>query len=152
MKFSAQEEHGLRCLLWIAKKYDINQGATIPEISEAEGLTQHTTAKILRELRLAGFLESERGHTGGYTLAVPPEKIIVGDVITALGGKLFDDEFCKSRGANNDICTHSIECSIKSLWHIIQDAVDGVVYKISLRDLMSDKGITSRPKYDFGKL
>lgn len=140
MKFSAQEEHGLRCLLRIARKYDLNEAATIPEISEQEGITQHTIAKILRELRLAGFLESERGHTGGYTLARAPENIKISDVFNSLGGRLFDDDFCKSRSGTMDLCTHTIDCSIRSLWGVIQNAVDNVVTNLTLRDLMSNEG------------
>ncbi len=139
MKFSAQEEHGLRCLLRIAKDYDINKGVTILEISEAEGLTQHTTAKILRELRIAGFLESERGHTGGYTLSRSPEEIKVSDVFNALGGRLFDDDFCKDRAGVPEICNHSIDCSIRSLWSVIQTAVDEVTNSLSLKDLMQSE-------------
>lgn len=137
MKFSAQEEHGLRCLLRIAKDYDIKKGITIPEISEAEGLTQHTTAKILRELRIAGFLDSERGHTGGYTLARAPEEITIAEVFNALGGRLFDDGFCSSHAGVPDICNHSIDCSIRSLWSIIQKSVDKVTNNLTLKDLMS---------------
>jgi Rrf2 family iron-sulfur cluster assembly transcriptional regulator len=34
------------------------------------------------------------------------------------------------------ICTHSVDCSVRSLWKVIQDAVDGVVGKLTLRDLL----------------
>ena len=139
MKFSAQEEHGLRCLLKIAETYGSEHGITIPEISDAEGLTQHTTAKILRQLRIAGFLESERGQTGGYTLSKSPEKIMVGEILEALGGRLYDDDFCKTRTGTSTMCTHSIDCSIRSLWFIIQKAVDDVTINLSLKDLMKSE-------------
>jgi len=54
MKFSAQEEYGLRCLLRIAYSKSPN-GITIPEISEIEKLSQANVAKLLRILRLGGF-------------------------------------------------------------------------------------------------
>ncbi len=136
MKYSAQEEYGIRCLLRIAKYYDSDRTLTIPEISEAEGIAQHTVAKILRVLRLGGILESERGHTGGYSLSAPPEKINVGEVLTLLGGKLFDEDFCQIHSGSTIICTNSIECSVRSLWQIIQDSVDNVVYNITLKDLI----------------
>ena len=101
MKFSAQEEYGLRCLLRIARFYEMEKSLTIPEISRGEGITEHTTAKILRVLRLGGFLESERGHLGGYTLSRSPENIYVGNVLKVLGGKLYDDEFCKTHSYQN---------------------------------------------------
>lgn len=139
MKFSATEEYGLRCLLRIAKFYAVEKSLTIPEISKAEGISEHNAGKILRALRLGGFLESSRGQIGGYTLKRPPEDIILGDVLTALGGKLFDDAFCNSHSGALDICTNSIDCSVRSLWKLVQDAVDSVINKMTLRDLMANE-------------
>ncbi|MFA3782704.1 Rrf2 family transcriptional regulator [Melioribacteraceae bacterium 4301-Me] len=136
MKFSAQEEYGLRCMLRIAKFYDVGKSLTIPEISRAEGISEHNTGKILRILRLGGLLEAERGQLGGYTLSRPPEKILVGDVLQILGGRLYDDSFCQSHTGIADICTNSIDCSVRSLWKLIQDAVDGVVRNLTLKDLL----------------
>jgi len=78
MKFSTQEEYGLRILLRIAR--DANgKGLTIPEISTAEGMTIHNTAKLLRILRIGGFLTSFRGQIGGYTLTKPANEIYLKD-------------------------------------------------------------------------
>jgi len=139
MKFSAQEEYALRCMICIGRLYEKTGGLTIPEISKTEGISQHTVAKILRALRLGGFLESERGHIGGYTLTRSPEKILIGDIMASLGGKLFDDEFCKSHSGVEGICLNTTDCSIRSLWRIIQDAVDGVINKLTLKDLMTSE-------------
>ena len=139
MKFSAQEEYGLRCLLRIAKFYAVSKSLTIPEISRAEGITEHNAGKILRVLRLGGLLESSRGQIGGYTLTRPPDQISVGTVLKVLGGRLFDDEFCNTHTGAMDICTNSIDCSVRSLWKLIQDSVDSVVNKITLKDLMGNE-------------
>jgi Rrf2 family protein len=136
MKFSAQEEYGIRCLLRIAKFYAVEKSLTIPEISRAEGISEHNTGKILRVLRIGGFLESSRGQIGGYTLTRPPEQINVKDILKILGGRLFDDEFCNTHTGAMDICTNSIDCSVRSLWKLIQDSVDSVVSNMTLRDLM----------------
>ncbi|MCL4550061.1 MAG: Rrf2 family transcriptional regulator [Bacteroidetes bacterium] len=145
MKFSAQEEYGLRCLLRIAKFYAVEKSLTIPEISRAEGLSEHNAGKILRVLRLGGLLESSRGQIGGYTLTRPPEEIMVGDILKVLGGRLFDDSFCNTHSGIADICTNSIDCSVRSLWRLIQDSVDAVVAKMTLKDLMG----TEKFMFDF---
>jgi len=136
LKFSAQEEYGLRCLLRIAKFYAVSKSLTIPEISRAEGISEHNAGKILRVLRLGGLLESSRGQTGGYTLSRPPDQISVGTVLKVLGGRLFDDEFCNTHTGAMDICTNSIDCSVRSLWKMIQESVDSVIAKMTLKDLM----------------
>lgn len=139
MKFSTVEEYGLRCLLRIAKFYEIGKSFTIPEIARVEGITEHTAGKILRQLRLGGFLESSRGQIGGYTLTRPPEKIFVGEVLQSLGGKLFDDSFCNSHSGIFDICTNSIDCSLRSLWRAVQNAVDSVVGNMTIKDLLANQ-------------
>lgn len=149
MKFSAQEEYALRCLISIGRFYGIKEGITIPEISKREGITQHTVAKTLRQLRISGFLESERGHTGGYALSRPPEEIKIGDVLISLGGKLYDDKFCNSHAGLDGLCLNSTDCSIRSLWRIIQDAVDNVTKSLTLKDLLgSENDVFLKINYD----
>ena len=93
MKFSAQEEYGLRCLIQIARKGP-KESMTIPEISKLEGLTSTHAAKLMMILRKEGFITSVRGQSGGYSLARSPQEIKISDVLHSLGGKLYDDEFC----------------------------------------------------------
>ncbi len=138
MKFSAQEEYGLRCLLRIAQDKSGN-GMTIPEISESEGISAHIVAKLLRSLRIGGLLDSERGQSGGYKLTNSPDKISVSQVLAVLGGRLYDENFCSIHAGVKDICTHTIDCSIRSLWRIIQDSVDSVVGNLTLKDLLSSE-------------
>lgn len=137
MKFSAQEEYGLRCLLRIAKYYHIDKSLTIPEISKYESISTHNVAKLLRILRLGGFLESERGQIGGYTLSRDPGEIIIADVLNALGGRLFEEEeFCNTHSGAEALCTHTIDCSVRSLWRVVQVSVDSVLKNTTLKDLM----------------
>lgn len=140
MKFSTLEEYGLRCMLRIAKD-GAEKGLTIPEISDVEGITTHNVAKILRILRIGGFLESSRGQTGGYSLSKPADKIIIGEILALLGGKLYDQQFCEEHKGFQTICTNSIDCSLRSLWQNLQIAIDGVVNNLSLKDLIASEGI-----------
>ena len=105
MKLSANEEYGLRCLVRLAYAGYEGQGLTIPEISAAEGVSTAYAAKILRVLRKGGFAKAARGKEGGYTLARPAETIVIGDVMSALGGKLFESDFCESHTGQVAICT-----------------------------------------------
>ena len=138
MKFSAQEEYGLRCLLQIARLPE-GESMTIPQISEVEGLTPTHVAKLLMILRKDGFVTATRGQQGGYMLARPASAIVVGDVLASLGGRLFDDEFCNRHAGHNHICSHHVDCSVKSLWQVIQTAVDNVVNRMTVADLLGTK-------------
>jgi len=138
MKFSAQEEYGLRCLIQIAKRGE-GGSMTIPEISRLEGLTTTHAAKLLMILRKEGYITSARGQSGGYSLARQPNQIKVGDVLTSLGGKLFDAEFCGKHSGALDICTHAVDCSVRSLWQVIQQSVDSVLEHLTLADMMTEE-------------
>lgn len=138
MKFSTQEEYGLRLLLRVGKDRSLN-GITIPELSQLEGLSEANVAKILRILRIAGFVESSRGQTGGYKLTRPPGEIVVGEVMALLGGRLFEAGFCEIHSGIESICTNTIDCSIRSLWRSIQSLVDSVLMKTTLNDLLGNE-------------
>jgi len=135
MKLSAQEEYGLRCLLRVASVRE-GESLTIPEIGRAEALSIAYVAKLMRILRQRKFVKSVRGQTGGYRLARSPENIPVGEVVAALGGRLFEPGFCDQFSGFKQMCTHSIDCSIRSLWRAVQSAVDSVLAGITLRDLL----------------
>lgn len=132
MKFSSQEEYGLRCLLQIAKQ----PAATIPSISRAEGITEAYVAKLLAVLRKEGFITSTRGQAGGYALARKPDDIIVGQVLNALGGKLYQDDFCDKHKGQHAVCNHTEGCSIKPLWDTVQRAVDQVLDNVTLGQML----------------
>jgi Rrf2 family protein len=66
------------------------QSVTLSDLSKREGLSQPNVAKLMRRLRRAGFVKSTRGQAGGYTLARPSVDIRVGEVLNALGGRLYD--------------------------------------------------------------
>lgn len=138
MKFSSQEEYGLRCLLQLSRRGP-SASMTIPEISAAEGLSVPYVAKLVRILRQDGFVKSSRGQSGGYTLTRSPAQIVVGDVLAALGGRIFDSETCERYPGAEDMCTHAIDCSIRSLWQAVQREVDEVLSKNTLQDLLGSE-------------
>jgi Rrf2 family iron-sulfur cluster assembly transcriptional regulator len=138
MKITAQEEYGLRILIRIAACRD-NDGMSIPQLSEAEGLSSHYVAKLTRILRIEGFINSTPGNKGGYILAMPSEQIIINKVLKSLGGSLFDKEFCGSHAGTLKFCTNSVDCSSRSLWQMIQFIVDGFLDKVTLHDLVNSE-------------
>ncbi|MBX3096087.1 MAG: Rrf2 family transcriptional regulator [Fimbriimonadaceae bacterium] len=135
MKFSAQEEFGLRCLISLARE---GEGGflTIPQISEREALSQSHAAKLLSALRKAGFVTSVRGQLGGYSLAREAKDISIPEVLIALGGRLYDSGFCMRHSGQADTCVHDTDCSLRPLWNAVQNAVDRAVASYTLADLL----------------
>jgi Rrf2 family protein len=138
MKLSSQEEYGLRCLLQIGRQAP-GIALTIPEISQAEGISKDYAAKLLRVLRRGGLIKSARGQAGGYTLARPAEQITIGEALAALGGRLYEPGFCQGHTGVSAVCNRSVDCSVRSLWRAVQELVDQVLSKTTLKDLMLDE-------------
>jgi Rrf2 family protein len=143
MKITAQEEYGLRLLLRIANCRN-SSGMSIPDLSEAEGLSAAYVAKLTRILRMAGYISSTPGYKGGYVLAQPADKVNINRVLKTLGGALFSKDFCGDYPGTRSLCTNSIDCSIRSLWQVIQISVDRLLDQVTLADLMSSEQQTGQ--------
>lgn len=138
MKISAQDEYGLRILLQIARAHP-EEGLSLSQIGELENISQAYAAKLTRSLRIAGFIQSMRGHKGGYILALPTNEIKVNNVLKAMGGVLFDENFCGQHAGTLSLCTNSIDCSLRSLWTMLQWNMDKLLDQISLADLLKSE-------------
>jgi Rrf2 family protein len=142
MKLSAQEEYGLRCLLTLARARP-GESLSIPQISEAERISGANVAKLLRVLKRASYVVALRGQSGGYALARPAAEINVGEVLACLGGRIFDAGFCGRHSSATRGCGHNSDCSVRSVWRLVQRAVDDVLIRLTLADLLvEESGLT----------
>ena len=142
MKLSTQEEYGLRCLLHLARVPGGNS-LTIPEISKADGLSVPNVAKLMRLLRMGGFVQSVRGQAGGYTLARSADEIPLSDVLDLLGGQFFSSKFCERHAGRQNVCNHAVDCSLRVLWNTIQGVLHEVLGKTTLKDLLCSESAMS---------
>jgi Rrf2 family protein len=109
---------------------------SIPEISRAEGLSVPNVAKLMRILRLGGLVASVRGQAGGYTLARTADRIPVSEVLALLGGSFYSEQFCTRHSGLERSCAHACDCSVRLLWRSVQHALDAILEKTTLRDLL----------------
>jgi Rrf2 family iron-sulfur cluster assembly transcriptional regulator len=136
MKLTSQEEYGLRCLLRLARE---GESLTIPKISQKEGISNFYVAKLMRILRRGGLVKSVRGQAGGYELARPAGEIVVGEALAILGGRLYDPAFCDEHSGSETSCANTVDCSVRSLWRAVQQVIDQVLSKTTLKDLLSNE-------------
>ena len=145
MKFTAQEEYGLRCLLHLARSHESSraleavEGATsemsVGEIAESESISVQYVGKLFRILGKAGLLESVRGRKGGYRLTRSPDEMSVAEILAALGGTIYEPNTCDRFAGEGTSCVHTDDCSVRSLWSGLQNVVDAVLTRVSLAAL-----------------
>jgi Rrf2 family transcriptional regulator, iron-sulfur cluster assembly transcription factor len=134
MKLTSQEEFGLRLLLRLGR--DEAQSLALSELARLEGISVPNAAKMMRALRRGGLVRSLRGKEGGYVLARPASQIPVGEALAVLGGRFYDARFCDKHAGAAEQCTNLTDCSIRSVWSLIQDAIDSVLGRMTLGDLI----------------
>ncbi len=79
MRISTFTDYALRVLIQAALRYP--EKVTIDEVAGAYGISRNHLIKIIHELGRAGFIVTQRGRTGGFTLARPADRINVADVV-----------------------------------------------------------------------
>ena len=88
-------------------------------------------------LRRAGLVESVRGAQGGYTLALPPEEVTIGRIITAVEGPIaLVDCLLTSAEADDQSCVRAGSCVTRQIWGEVCDSINSVLNNISLADLV----------------
>jgi Rrf2 family protein len=145
MKLSAQEEYGLRCLLTLARAQP-GASLTIPQIAEAERISAPNVAKLLRALKAGGYVVALRGQSGGYALARSASDINVGEALACLGGRIYDAGFCGRHSSATRGCGHNSDCSVRSVWRLVQRAVDDVLGRLTLAALLVEEQNVNVPE------
>ncbi|MBW2498079.1 MAG: Rrf2 family transcriptional regulator, partial [Deltaproteobacteria bacterium] len=113
-------------------------------IAAEEALSPVSTAKLMRQLRLAGLVESRRGAAGGYSLTRPAEEITVWDAIRALDDSYLPGSPCDCTPADRLDCRRTTRCALTSLWRKLGDEIRQTLQAVSLASLC--EGSLERPE------
>jgi FeS assembly SUF system regulator len=113
---------------------------TARDLAVESRLPLSTVSKLLKQLLQSGLLASHRGTKGGYILARDPRDISVVEIITAIEGPMALTE-CSTDVTG--LCNLEPCCPIKTNQQIINEAVRGVLDKITLSDLVQPMQLTN---------
>ncbi len=100
-------DYAVRALCFIAeqKQEVISAGQLVKSLE----IPHPFLRKILQSLNKEGLLNSSKGKGGGFTLALPPEKISLMDVMKIFQGPIRLNE-CKFKKSD---CPHISDCLLK---------------------------------------
>src|SRR5437773_6744333 len=83
----------------------------------------------------AGLVQSQRGASGGYTLARPAAEIRLNEVIRVLDEDTVD-HFCKTHAGVLDACIHTSDCGIRPVIVGLHEVVQTALSEITLAQLV----------------
>jgi Rrf2 family nitric oxide-sensitive transcriptional repressor len=127
MRLTRYTDYAMRVLLHLAARGDGGL-ASIGEIAGLYDISQNHLMKVVQDLGKAGFVRTVRGRGGGIALALPADRIVVGQVVrhTEDGFQLVD---C-------DNCVIAPACSLPRVLNEATAAFIAVLDKYTLADLM----------------
>ena len=84
MRLTSFTDFALRALMRLAG--EPGRSFATNEIAAEFGISRNHLAKVVRDLADSGFISTQRGVGGGFTLARPAQSITIGEVVRALEG------------------------------------------------------------------
>ncbi len=105
------------------------------EVAEQEKISLKFLEQIVPDLRKAGLISSLRGSRGGYSLARPPDRIRVGDIVRAVEGPITPVNCLTDEGKES--CCHRREvCLTRPVWERLRDRINDVLDEVTLDELI----------------
>ena len=132
MKLRTRARYSLRMMMAIAKLSSDNGPVGLGEVSRHCGLSRRYLEQLVTSLRNAQLVRSLSGRGGGYALARSPDKIKLGDIITAAIGPIAVTECA----VDPQTCISSEYCNCQGVWALINLRINQVLNEYSLADLM----------------
>jgi Rrf2 family nitric oxide-sensitive transcriptional repressor len=109
MRLTSFTDFALRALMRLAG--EPNRSFATGEIAAEFGISRNHLAKVVRDLADHGFISTQRGAGGGFTLARSPQAITLGEVVRALeGGSALVECFREDGGG----CLLTPRCRLKA--------------------------------------
>lgn len=129
MQLTRYTDYSLRVLIHLA--VTPTGRATIGEIADAYDLSRNHLMKVVHHLGQGGFLDTQRGRGGGFSLARPAHEISLGQVIrySEPDMNMADCSGCALRSA----------CGLTSILRAATAAFLGVLDSHSLTDAAKDR-------------
>lgn len=130
IRLSKLTDYGLVLMTHVARK---RHGTlhTARGLALESGFPIPTVSKLLKVLLQHGFLVSQRGIKGGYSLAREAQDISVADMIAALEGPIALTDCSTEIG----LCDFERGCPVKHNQRVINQVVRGALEKLTLADL-----------------
>ena len=133
MKFSTRTTYGLRAMILLAENYS-KGSLSLPQIADKENLSQGYLERLFVGLKKVCLVKSEKGKSGGYTLAKKPKNINILEIVSSLEGEINPFHCVSEDGTIN--CSNKCNCGATVVLLKVQEAITKTLKDINLEDLL----------------
>jgi Rrf2 family protein len=141
---SKKSKYAIKALLALAD-HGTEEPMRIADVAEQESLPQKFLELILLDLRNAGVVQSRKGKGGGYLLARPAEKIMLGQIVRLFDGPLAPVP-CASQTAYVPCadCADEATCGVRLAMKEVRDATARILDHTSLATIRRRQATAGR--------
>ena len=132
MKFSSKARYGLRVLYELGKSYSCKEPLSSSKLAGLARVSQNYLEKIMSTLKKEKIVLAKQGLNGGYELAIPPQELTIGKLLTALEGSLYTSE-CVEKQCKNENCPN------KEVFFFIYKSINETLEKLTLQDIINKR-------------
>lgn len=132
MRLTNYTDFSLRVLIYLASKKP-GELSNITEIAEAYDISRNHLTKVIHELGKMGVIHTIRGRGGGIKLALPPEKINIGEIVRKTEE---DFKLVECFGDGPSSCVISPVCGLKHVLNRALFAYLAVLNEYTLADIV----------------
>ncbi len=134
IRLSTKGRYGTRLMLSLARHYkNGNEAVILKNVSQEEDVSIRYLEQIIIPLKINKLVKSIRGAGGGYTLARPPEKIKLSEVLRALEGTCCLVECVE----DEDYCDRIGQCAAYEVWTEASRRLKSFFESLTLQDLIT---------------
>ncbi|MFW6150819.1 MAG: RrF2 family transcriptional regulator [Chloroflexota bacterium] len=142
MHLTTRVRYGLRAMLDLALHQE-EAPVLLRDIAARQGVSLAYLEQLVGSLAAGGLVMTTRGPHGGVSLLRPPREIKVSEIVSRLEGPISLVNCVK----HPDICSRSDVCVTRDLWQEMQEAMAGMLDRLTLEDLVERqkrKGVSTR--------
>lgn len=141
---SKKSKYAIKALLGLAE-HGSDEPMRIADLARQESLPQKFLELILLDLRNAGVVQSRKGKGGGYLLARPAERIMLGQVVRLFDGPLAPVP-CASQTAYVPCadCADEATCGVRLAMKEVRDATARILDQTSLAAVRRKQAAAAR--------
>lgn len=133
MNLSKKTDLAIRMLVFLADRAEI--GSTSAEFAQAHELSASHALKIMRELRIQGWVETSPGRGSRAQLLADPQTLRLGEVVQALESF----EWAECFDPRRDACKLSGHCKLKAQLHVARRAFLQSLNEVCIADLQTTR-------------
>jgi Rrf2 family iron-sulfur cluster assembly transcriptional regulator len=130
--FSQTVEYALRSMVSLALHHRDDGFMRVVDLAEAAHIPPAYLAKVMRRMAAAGLVRGQKGHKGGFALALAPSEITLRAVLEAAGVE-FEPQHC---AFGLPQCNVVEPCALHDAWAVLKERYDDWASSRTLADVL----------------